>query len=226
MKILFNRKGNPIKPGVIRSSISNFGNSYNETVREVIVNSRNGVDRKIFFQNVAKLMPNFKMTRQGPFKGIYYSDGIVKDPKGQIKACWGGIGDSAVKLRDFLDEERAESRERVLVEISLSAQKEVATQLWKMFKKLVSLCMGKNTLGLVAASKVLFSVFPEVALPIDNAQWRNVFKTIDYADIIMLMASEITEWERMVKIHLESCDPYNNFTLPAVYNVMAMEAKP
>ena len=95
-----------------------------------------------------------------------------------------------------------------------------------MFKKLVSLCMGKNTLGLVAASKVLFSVFPEVALPIDNAQWRNVFKIIDYADIIILMASEIAEWERMAKTHLESCDPYNNFTLPAVYNVMAMEAKP
>jgi len=102
----------------------------------------------------------------------------------------------------------------------------VAAQLWNMFKKLVSLCMGKNSLGLVAASKVLFSGFPEVALPIDNVQWRNVFKTIDYGDIILLMASEITEWERMVETHLESCDPSNTFTLPAVYNVMAMEAKP
>ena len=107
MKILFNQKGNFIKPETIKSSIINFGNSYNETVQEVINNSRNSVNQKIFFENVAKLMPNFKMTRQGPFKGIYYSDGVVKDPKGQIAACWEGIGDSAVKLREFLDQERA-----------------------------------------------------------------------------------------------------------------------
>ena len=225
MEILFNKKINPIKPGVISSAIGNFGNSYSETVREIIANSGNGVDRKIFFQNVAKLMPNFKMTRQGPFKGIYYSDGNVKDPKGQIAACWEGIGDSAVKLREFLDGKRTGSRARVLVEMSHSAQKEVATELWKMFKKLVSLCMGKYTLGLVAASKVLFSVFPEVAQPIDNAEWRNVFKTIDYGDIILLMASEIAEWEQRSEMHLESCDPHPIRTLPSVYNVMAMKAR-
>ena len=61
MKILFNKKGNPIKQDAISLAISNFGNSYNETIREMIINSRNGVDRKIFFQNVAKLMPNFKI---------------------------------------------------------------------------------------------------------------------------------------------------------------------
>jgi len=199
---------------------------YSETIREIIVNSHNGVDREIFFQNVANLMPNFKMTRQGPFKGVSYSSGVVKDPKGQIAACWEGIGDSAAKLREFLDEKRTESRARVLIEMSHSAQKEVATQLWNMFKKLVSLCMGKYTLGLVAASKILFSAFPEVAQPIDNAQWRNVFKTIDYGDIILLMASEIAEWERMVEIDLESCDPHPIKTLPSVYNVMAMKAKP
>ena len=226
VKILFDRNGNPMSPESIRRSIINFGHSYNETVRGVINNSRTSVNREIFFENVAKLMPNFKMTRQGPFKGINYSGGNVKDPKGQIAACWEGIDDNAVKLRDFLNQENPESRARVLVAISHSAQKEVSLQLWKMFKKLVSLCMGKNALGLVAASKVLFSVFPEVALPIDNAQWRNVFKTIDYGDIILLMASEIAEWERIVKIHLESCHLYNNFTLPAVYNVMAMKAKP
>jgi len=226
MKILFNKKGNPIKPGAISTAISNFGNSYNETVQDIIVHSRNGVDRKIFFENVAKLMSNFKMTRQGPFKGIYYTDGKVIDPNGQIAACWKGVGDSAIKLREFLDEKRTGSRARALVEMSHSAQKEVASELWNMFKRLVSLCMGKYTLGLVAASKVLFSVFPEVAQPIDNAEWRNVFKTIDYGDIILLMASEIAEWEQRSEMRLESCDPSNNFTLPAVYNVMAMKAKP
>ena len=225
MKILFKENGKPIDSRVITTCISHFGNSYNETVREIIVNSHKGVDREIFRQNVARLMPNFKMTRQGPFKGVSYSSGLVKDPKGQIAACWQAIGNSAVKLRHFLDEERAESRARVLVEIPHSAQKELATQLWDMFKELVSLCMGKSTLGLVAASKVLFSIFPEVALPIDNAEWRTVFKTIDYADIILLMASEIAEWERMVEVHLDSCDPHQVKTLPSVYNVMAMKAR-
>ena len=225
MKILFKENGKPIESRVITTCISDFGNSYNETVREIIVKSGKGVDWEIFQQNVARLMPNFKMTRQGPFKGVSYSSGVVEDPKGQIAACWEAIGDSALKLRHFLDEERAESRARVLVEISHSAQKEVATQLWNMFKELVPLCIGKSTLGLVAASKVLFSVFPEVALPIDNAEWRTVFKTIDYGDITLLMASEIAEWERMVEVHLDSCDPHQIKTLPSVYNVMAMKAR-
>jgi hypothetical protein len=126
LKILFKENGKPIESRVITKCIGDFGNSYNETVREIIVKSGKGVDREIFHQNVARLMPNFKMTRQGPFKGVSYSSGVVKDPKGQIAACWEAIGDSALKLRHFLDEERAESRGRVLVEIPNSAQKEVA----------------------------------------------------------------------------------------------------
>lgn len=226
MQILFNKKGTAKKPAVISSAISNFGNSYKETVREIIVSSGNGLDRKIFFQNVSKLMPNFKMTRQGPFKGISYTDGKANDPKGQIAACWGSIGDNAAKLRDLLGEERAESRKRILVGMSHSDQKEVAIQLWNMFKKLVSLCMVEYTYGLVGASKVLFSVFPEVALPIDNTQWRSVFKTIDYGDIIMAMAAEITKWEERTGRLLDECSPYASFTLPAIYNVMAMKARP
>lgn len=226
MKILFAKNGNPIKPSVISKAISKFGNSYKKTVREIITNSHNEVDCNVFFQNAAKLLANFKMTRQGPFKGIRYFGGKAIDPNRKIAACWESIGDSAIKLREFLDENRTESRARVLVEISHPAQKEVATQLWNMFKKLVPLCMGKNTLGLVAASKILFSVFPEVAQPIDNAEWRNVFKTIDYGDIILLMASEIAEWEKRCERHLDSCDPDLIKTLPSVYNVMAMKARP
>ena len=225
VKILFDRNGNPMSPESIRQSIINFGHSYNETVWEIIKNSHIELNRKIFFENVATLMPNFKMTRQGPFKGIDYSGGIVQDPNGQIAACWVRVGNKTIKLRNFLDQHK-KTRARVLVEIPSSIQKEAASELWKIFKKLVSLCMGKNTFGLVAASKVLFAVLPEVALPIDNTQWRQVFKTIDYGDIIELMAAEITEWERKVEEQLDSCDPYHNFTLPSIYNVMAMKARP
>lgn len=225
MKILFDENGSPLKPHFIRKSIADFGERYNSTVQRVIRNSLNGIKKQVFRENVARLMPNFKMTRSGPFKGVIFSNGKVEDPNGQIAACLKEIGDNAVKLRNFLDGQK-KGRPRVLVEISRQAQNEVASELWEMFKKLVSLCMGKSTLGLVASSKVLFAVLPEVALPVDNTQWRRVFKTIDYGDIIRLMAEEITEWERRTGKRLDSCDPQPLTTLPAIYNVMAMKAKP
>ncbi len=181
MHILFNKMGYPIKPNVIREAIRRFGYGYNETVRKVIVNSSNGVNRHIFRKNVAILMPNFKMTRGGPFKGIQYVDGKVIDPNKQITACWREIGESAIGLSDFLRENGAESRTRILVEMAHSDREEVASALWVMFMKLVSLCMGKNTLGLVAASKILFAVFPEAAQAIDNAEWRTGFPSLPQA---------------------------------------------
>ena len=92
-----------------------------------------------------------------------------------------------------------------------------------MFKRLLPLCMSETSWGLVGASKLLFSVLPEVALPVDNNQWRKLFKTVDYSDVICLMATEIIEWERLSGQRIDECDP--NSTLPAIYNVMAMEAR-
>jgi hypothetical protein len=86
--------------------------------------------------------------------------------------------------------------------------------------------MGKSTPGLVGASKLLFAVLPEVALPVDNAQWKKVFGTVDYGEIITLMVDEITEWEKDTKNSLDLCDPsYPITSLPAAYNVMAMIAR-
>lgn len=224
MIVLFIKKGTPIKPDSIRNSITTFGNNYNQTVREIIKNSENGINKQIFSRNVAILMTKFKMTRSGPFKGVKFSDGKVEDPNEQIATCWERIGNDVVKLRNFLIQHE-KNRSRVLVEISPSILKEVDSELWQMFKKLVPICMGKYTLGLVAASKVLFSVLPEVALPIDNVQWRTIFKTIDYGDIILRMAEEIIEWESIEEIHLDSCAPYPLNTLPSIYNIMAMKAR-
>ena len=225
MHILFNKKGNPIRPDIIRKAIREFGSGYNETVRRIIVKTNNGVNRQVFCQNVAILMPNFKMTRSGPFKGIRYVDGKVIDPNKQISACWKKIGGCIIKLSAFLKERGFGSRARIFVEMADSEREEVASGLWEMFKKLIPLCMGKNTLGLVAASKVLFAAFPEVAQPIDNAQWRTVFKTIDYGDIVLRMAAEIMEWEVRSGVNFESCDPHTITTLPSIYNVMAMKAR-
>ena len=84
--------------------------------------------------------------------------------------------------------------------------------------------MSETSLGLVGASKLLFSVFPEVALPVDNNQWRRLFQTVDYSDIICLMANEIIEWERLLGQKIDACDR-NISTLPSIYNVMAMGAR-
>lgn len=86
--------------------------------------------------------------------------------------------------------------------------------------------MTKNSLGLVGASKVIFAVLPEIALPIDNTQWKKLFQTVDYSDVIKNMANEIIEWENCTGQQLQTCDYSELTTLPAIYNVMAMKARP
>lgn len=110
--------------------------------------------------------------------------------------------------------------------MSVSERNTVAAELWKMFKALLPVCMGKQSMGLVGASKVLFAVLPEVALPVDNAEWRHVFKTVDFGDVVLQMSAEIDKWEKEIGTHLDQCDPNEALTLPGVYNVMAMKAKP
>ena len=226
MRILFNGQGKPIKAGDVKKSIGAFGYGYNVTVQFVIDNSEDGLDKRIFFENVARLMPNFKMTRGGPFRGVTYSGGRVQDPNGQINSCWKGVGDGLVQVRKIIDAHHRKNRSRALVDMSESVRKEITAELWEIFKKLEAICRGKTRFGMVAASKVLFSVLPEVALPIDNSQWIELFDTIDYRDIIRLMALEIKVWEKTTGQKLDFCYPRYHFTLPSTYNVMAMRARP
>jgi len=87
--------------------------------------------------------------------------------------------------------------------------------------------MGKTSYGLVGASKILFAVFPELVLPIDNRQWLHVFKTVDLGDVLRRMVSDIQRWEIVKGIKLNELGSSKGFTtLPSVYNVMAMKAKP
>ena len=87
--------------------------------------------------------------------------------------------------------------------------------------------MGANTYGLVGASKILFSVMPEIVLPVDTKQWLSVFKTVDLGDIIRTMVSEIQRWESITGTSLDKLDDLKRLTtLPSVYNVMAMAARP
>jgi len=225
-KILFDAGGEPYDSLFIKRAILNFRKSYKATVKYVIENSMKGLIKGIFLQNVARLMPNFQMTRKGPFKGVKFHKDVVRDPEGQIAKCWLEIGCDVVDLRNFLDRENSGNRGRVLVAISSGAQKELVNRLWMIFKRLLPICMGKSTQGRLGASKLLFAVLPEVALPIDNTQWREVFRTVDYGAIITLMVDEIVEWEKNTENSLDLCDPsYPISSLPAVYNVMAMRAR-
>jgi hypothetical protein len=226
MYILFKTNGTPFKSGLIDRCVRRFGKSYNETVCKVINNSSNVLNKKNFCQNVAMLMPNFMMGRAGPFKGITYMNGKVVDPFRQIAACWDFIGKQAVRLREYIDQHRRGSRGRVLVETPRAVQEEIASQLMILLSRLSSVCWTENSFGLVGSSKVLFAVLPEVALPIDNAEWKKVFRTIDYATIITAMADEIHKWEKSTGTKLDACDPDGCLTLPGIYNVMAMQARP
>ena len=86
--------------------------------------------------------------------------------------------------------------------------------------------MSKSSYGLVGASKILFSVLPEIVLPVDNQQWKELFKTVDLGDIIHQMTDGIKKWEDFSQQKLNEVDRLHNLTtLPSVYNVMTMNAK-
>ena len=226
MKVLHNSHGNPHSIEHIKKCVAEFGESYKSTVQEVIRNTDDGVNKRIFCENVSKLMANFKMTRSGPFKGVKHIDGTLKDPNGIVASCWEIANQNIIQIRKFIDEKNKGERGRALIELSNSDRKYVISELWLVFKKLLPLCMSKTSWGMVGASKVLFAVLPEIALPVDNVMWKKVFKTIDYSDIISTMAAEIDEWERLVGAPLDSCDQLPHTTLPSIYNVMAMKARP
>ena len=87
--------------------------------------------------------------------------------------------------------------------------------------------MGETSYGLVGASKMLFAILPEIVLPVDNNQWLKVFKTVDIGDVINRMAIDIQEWENITQHRLNEMDHSRmQTTLPSVYNVMAMDARP
>jgi hypothetical protein len=87
--------------------------------------------------------------------------------------------------------------------------------------------MGETSYGLVGASKILFSVLPEIVLPVDNSEWLHVFKTVDLGDVLHRMVYDIQKWEGITGIQLNDLDYLKRLTtLPSVYNVMAMDARP
>jgi hypothetical protein len=166
------------------------------------------------------------MTRSGPFKGVAIKENGNVNRKEILLACWKNVGGHLIEIRNSILES-GHSRDRYLVELGESERAELIAKIWSITKQLLPLTMGKTSYGLVGASKILFAVLPEIVLPVDNKQWLNVFKTVDIGDVITEMVFDIQHWEKETGEKLNERDPQKRLTtLPSVYNVMAMAARP
>lgn len=224
-KILFDKSGNPTGTSIIKSKLANFGKSYDRVVRTIIANSTN-LDKDTFRLNVATLMPSFLMTRVGLFHGVRIEKGIPKDPNHILDECWAQVGDELLELKKHVNEGISSRRSRALLELLPKSRNYVVAKASQLFDRLEWTTMKRSNVGPVAASKILFAVLPEIALPVDNSEWNHVFKTHNYGIILSTMIYEIKEWEKKSKINLETLDSNVQTTLPSIYNVMAMYARP
>ena len=224
-EILFDAAGEAIAPDEISRKIDDF--PYNDAVRKVICDSRE-LDREgeIFVKCTARILSNFGMTRSGPFKGIEIKKNGSVNCKEILLACWEHIGGGLIEIRNAIPRS-GYTRDRYLVELGESERAELIAKIWCLTKQLLPLTMGETTYGLVGASKILFAVLPEIVLPVDNRQWLGVFKTVDLGDVINGMVFEIQRWESKTGKKLNEMDRSRKLTtLPSVYNVMAMAARP
>ena len=218
-KILFTSDGKAITPTKIRDKIAHFGDSYINATQKIIQYSEKlDRDGEVFIKCASLILSNFGMTRSGPFK-----KGVNKKI---LPDCWSKIGGHLIAINKLILKSGC-SRDRLLLELDQQQLEELIAEIWLVMKQLLPFTMGKTTYGLVGASKILFAVLPEIVLPIDNKQWLHVFKTVDIGDVINQMISEIKYWETATGARLNDMDPLGRLTtLPAVYNVMAMAARP
>lgn len=223
--ILFDIKGNPIAPDEIGKIIDGF--EYNLATYQIIQDSKKLDSRgEVFLKCTARILSNFGMTRSGPFKGVKIDGNGNVNGKEILLNCWNAIGDQLIEIRNSIPES-GHPRDRYLLELGKLKREELISKIWSVTKQLLPFTMSKTSYGLVGASKILFSVLPEIVLPIDNSQWLNVFKTVDLGDVINRMVFDIQRWEQATGERLNKMDIRKRLTtLPSVYNVMAMHARP
>ncbi len=218
-KILFGTDDRAICPIKISEKIKAFGDGYSNATKEVITNSE-VLDRdgEKFVKCASRILSSFGMTRGGPLHKSRIS--------GTLLNCWDVVGDDLMRINGLV-RNGGLPRDRYVLELDAQAREGLIADIWRITKKLLPFTMGETTFGLVGASKILFSVFPEIALPIDNAQWLHVFKTVDTGDVLRRMVLDIQTWEENTGRQLNDLDDSKRLTtLPSVYNVMAMNARP
>jgi len=212
------KTGLAISPAEISKSIITFGDSYNDTVKEIIDCSRViDNDGVVFIKCASRLLSNFGMTRAGPFHG---------DLEEKLYSCWNAVGANLKEINNSVLNSGL-LRDRYILELNEQKREELIAQIWLITKKLLPFTMGKTSYGLVGASKILFSVFPEIVLPVDNAEWIRFFQTVDLGDVLHRMVFDIRKWEGITGKQLNDLDQKKRLTtLPSFYNVMAMLARP
>jgi len=218
VNVLIDKNTQAVSPKEIVHLIIEFGENYTDATRKIISDSQSlDQNGKVFIKCASLILSKFGMTRRGVF-----SENIQE----KLQTCWDRIGSSLLEIKSQTDNS-GKSRGRCLLEISESELDELTSQIWSMTKNLLPITMSKNSYGLVGASKILFSVLPELVLPVDNQQWKELFKTVDLGDVIRFMAQDIKRWESATGEKLNLMDPSGRLsTLPAVYNVVAMAARP
>lgn len=223
--LLFNLEGRAITPYEIRNRIADFG--YKKATQEIIQNSKVlDKDGEVFVRCAARILSSFGMTRSGPFKGVKMAENGNVNGKQILLECWNQIGDGLIKIRKSVSNS-GYARDRYLLELGKPERERLLAEIWLITKRLLPFTMGETSYGLVGASKMLFAVLPEIVLPVDTNQWLKVFKTVDIGDVINRMAIDIHEWENSTRHMLNEMDDSRMLTtLPSVYNVMAMDARP
>jgi hypothetical protein len=217
-EILFDEKGQAISPFDISKSIIAFGDSYSNAIKEIIINSNDlGTNGDTFIRCAYRILKNFGMTRSGPFK---------ENCEEKLGDCWNAVGADLIEIRNSISNSGL-SRDRYLLRVNKKVREELIIKIWLITKNLLPFTMGETTYGLVGASKILFSVLPEIVLPIDNAEWLHVFKTVDIGDVLRRMVFDTQKWEEITGGQLNDLDHSKRLTtIPSVYNVMAMLARP
>jgi len=225
--ILFNLEDIAITSDEIREKIAKFGLGYKEATQEIIQNSKVlDKDGEVFVRCTARILSSFGMTRSGPFKGVKMAENGNVNGKQILLECWNQIGDGLIEIRKSVSNS-GYSRDRYLLELSKPERERLLAEIFLITKRLLPFTMGETSYGLVGASKMLFAVLPEIVLPVDNNQWLKVFKTVDIGDVINRMVIDIQEWENITQHRLNEMDHSRMLTtLPSVYNVMAMDARP
>ena len=216
--ILCSTNNNPLPETQVCKIIDQFGESYSNAAQEII-------DKSIFLDSEGvtfikcskRILSNFGMTR----KGIFHTH-----LDETLESCWNQIGSSIIEMKKRINESGL-SRSRFIVDINDQDREIIINKIWRMTKQILPFTMSSSSYGLVGASKILFSVLPEIVLPIDNAQWKQLFKTVDLGDILRFMVKDTQRWEETTKVKLDTVDKLRRLTtIPSIYNAIAMEMRP
>lgn len=219
-EILLDAKGLAISPIEISKSIKLYGDSYSDATKEIINDSKVlDNDGELFIKCASRILSSFGMTRSGPFHGE-----VNRTEK--LRSCWNAVGANLKEINNSVRKSGL-PRDRYILELNEREREELIAEIWLITKKLLPFTTGKTSSGRVGASMILFSVLPEIAFPINNAQWLHVFKTVDIRDVLHRMVIDIQKWEGITGRQLNDLDHKKRLTtLPSVYNVMAMHARP